>query len=234
LYEVKELKQMDVLPITIAFCAFVVCSNLSLQHNSVGFYQLMKVLTTPVVGVLQKVFYDIDVHPQLQMCLAVICCGVAIATVSDFSLNLVGTIWALCGLLATAFYQLQVKNRQTSLKCNALQVRCLFVCAMLANSIPIIYSSAFLTQSNPISLLFHFLLFDFRASLFSFIQLLHYQAPQAAAVVLCLVPVLESVPGILSFEYSSGLMMSLILACALAFFVNLSIFLVIGHTDPVT
>ena len=33
--------------------SFVVFNNLSLQYNSVGFYQLMKVLTTPVVVVLQ-------------------------------------------------------------------------------------------------------------------------------------------------------------------------------------
>jgi len=46
---------MDVLPITVCFCAFVVFNNLSLQYNSVGFYQLMKVLTTPIVVVLQKV-----------------------------------------------------------------------------------------------------------------------------------------------------------------------------------
>lgn len=34
-------------------CRFVVFNNLSLQYNTVGFYQLMKVLTTPVVVVLQ-------------------------------------------------------------------------------------------------------------------------------------------------------------------------------------
>lgn len=33
--------------------SFVVCNNLSLQYNTVGFYQLMKVMTTPVVVVLQ-------------------------------------------------------------------------------------------------------------------------------------------------------------------------------------
>jgi solute carrier family 35 protein E3 len=52
-YTVKKLRHLDVLPITLSFCAFVVFNNLSLQYNSVGFYQLMKVLTTPVVVVLQ-------------------------------------------------------------------------------------------------------------------------------------------------------------------------------------
>ena len=62
MYKVKELKHSDVLPITISFCCFVVFNNLSLQHNSVGFYQLMKVLTTPVVVVMQKAMYGIEVE----------------------------------------------------------------------------------------------------------------------------------------------------------------------------
>jgi hypothetical protein len=37
----------------LAHSRFVVFNNLSLQYNSVGFYQLMKVLTTPVVVLLQ-------------------------------------------------------------------------------------------------------------------------------------------------------------------------------------
>ena len=40
MYEVKKLEQREVLPITVCFCAFVVFNNLSLQHNSVGFYQV--------------------------------------------------------------------------------------------------------------------------------------------------------------------------------------------------
>lgn len=43
------------MPITVSFCAFVVFNNLSLQHNSVSFYQLMKILTTPAVVLLQLI-----------------------------------------------------------------------------------------------------------------------------------------------------------------------------------
>ncbi len=185
MYEVKELKHMDVLPITVSFCAFVVFNNLSLQYNSVGFYQLMKVLTTPVVVVLQKSFYGIVVEQKLQMCLGVICFGVAIATVSDFSVNAAGTFWAVMGLVSTAFYQMLVSQRQKGLKVNAL-------------------------------------------------QLLHYQAPQAACVVLIMTPFLDDLSGIKAYEYTTGAMMAIGLACGLAFCVNLSTFLVIGHTNPVT
>lgn len=47
------------LPITVAFCAFVAFNNLSLQYNGVSFYQLMKILTTPAVVVIQLVFFKV-------------------------------------------------------------------------------------------------------------------------------------------------------------------------------
>lgn len=69
--------------------SFVVFNNLSLQYNSVGFYQLMKVLTTPVVVVLQNAMYGVDLPLNLKLSLVPVCIGVAMATVSDFSFNLV-------------------------------------------------------------------------------------------------------------------------------------------------
>lgn len=48
------------LPITLAFCAFVAFNNLSLQYNDVSFYQLMKILTTPAVVVLQLVLFKVQ------------------------------------------------------------------------------------------------------------------------------------------------------------------------------
>lgn len=88
-YTVKDLSHSDVFPITLSFCSFVVFNNLSLQYNSVGFYQLMKVLTTPVVVVLQNVIYGVKLPWHLKVALAPVCIGVAMATVNDFSFNLV-------------------------------------------------------------------------------------------------------------------------------------------------
>lgn len=76
---------------------FVVFNNLSLQYNSVGFYQLMKVLITPVVIILQKCMYGMDLPFTLQLSLAPICLGVGMATVNDLSCNLV-RIAMLCKL----------------------------------------------------------------------------------------------------------------------------------------
>ena len=53
----KKLKLLAVAPLAASFCGFVVLSNLSLQFNTVGTYQLAKAMTTPVILFLQSVFY---------------------------------------------------------------------------------------------------------------------------------------------------------------------------------
>ena len=187
-YTVKELKHADVFPITLSFCSFVVFNNLSLQYNSVGFYQLMKVLTTPVVVVLQSLLYGVNLPWKLKLSLVPVCVGVAMATVNDFSFNAAGAFWASAGLLATAFYQLLVKTRQDKLGVNSF-------------------------------------------------QLLHYQAPQSAVLVLACTPLFDRMvgpEGFLNYPFTGGAIVAIALSCALAYCVNLSTYLVIGHTSPVS
>ena len=187
-YTIKELKNSDVFPITLSFCSFVVFNNMSLQHNSVGFYQLMKVLTTPVVVVLQSLMYGVHMSWKLKLALVPVCVGVAMATVNDFSFNAAGTFWASAGLMATAFYQLLVKTRQDKLGVNSF-------------------------------------------------QLLHYQAPQSAALVLLCTPIFDQMVGphgVLNYQPTVGAMFAITFSCALAYCVNLSTYLVIGHTNPVS
>lgn len=58
IFSVKSLPLMQVFPLSLTFCGFVVFTNLSLQSNTVGTYQLAKVLTTPVIIAVQTYFYD--------------------------------------------------------------------------------------------------------------------------------------------------------------------------------
>ena len=55
LFSKVRLSVIRVLPISLAFCGFVVFNNLSLQYNNVGVYQLLKVLTTPMIVFLDAV-----------------------------------------------------------------------------------------------------------------------------------------------------------------------------------
>ena len=80
MFEHKQLNHLDVLPITLAFCGFVVFNNLSLQYNSVGFYQLMKVMTTPVIVILQYLVYGVKEDTRLILALVPVLIGVILAT----------------------------------------------------------------------------------------------------------------------------------------------------------
>lgn len=58
IFSPKPLPVLRVLPLAVSFCGFVVFTNLSLQFNTVGTYQLFKALTTPVILFLQAAFYN--------------------------------------------------------------------------------------------------------------------------------------------------------------------------------
>ena len=74
-------------------------SNASLEANSVGFYQLMKVLVTPIVVLLDRILYSKRLDYRKTTCLVLACLGVGIATVSDVQFNLRGALIALCSVL---------------------------------------------------------------------------------------------------------------------------------------
>lgn len=54
----KRVVLTNVLPLACSFCGFVVFTNLSLQYNTVGTYQLAKAMTTPVILFIQTMFYS--------------------------------------------------------------------------------------------------------------------------------------------------------------------------------
>mmetsp|Transcript_6253 Transcript_6253/g.24369 ORF Transcript_6253/g.24369 Transcript_6253/m.24369 type:complete len:330 (-) Transcript_6253:57-1046(-) len=189
-FKVKRLRQMDVLPVTVSFCSFVVFNNLSLQANSVGTYQLMKVMTTPIVVLVQFLAFGVSLPLQLVITLIPICVGVALATVSDVHFSMEGLLWGALGVFATCFYQLFVKTKQSELGC-------------------------------------------------SFFQLLYYQAPQAAVVVSVMTPFLDRLSGpdgVATYfqEASQEALTWIFVSAVLAFLVNLSTYLVITRTSPVT
>lgn len=53
----KSLRPRQVLPLALSFCGFVVFTNLSLQNNTIGTYQLAKAMTTPVIVLIQSAAY---------------------------------------------------------------------------------------------------------------------------------------------------------------------------------
>lgn len=63
----KRLMIKKMLPLAASFCGFVVFTNLSLQNNTVGTYQLAKALTTPVILFIQAIFYSKSVSFSVKL-----------------------------------------------------------------------------------------------------------------------------------------------------------------------
>lgn len=181
----KKLPISGVIYISLAFCGFVGFNNLSLQYNPVGVYQLMKVLTTPVITLLQFILYRTTIPTLELISLIPICVGVCLATVSHLEIDEVGLFWGLLGVVSTSMYQIWVKEEQKRLQCTPQ-------------------------------------------------QLLYYQAPVSTVLLLFVAGATEDVfvGGPLSFEWTALAFVVVFGSASLAFLVNLSIFLVIGRTDP--
>ena len=57
LFEAKRVPIVAMLPMALSFCGFVLLNNLSLEFNTVGVSQHLKVLTMPTVLFISVFFY---------------------------------------------------------------------------------------------------------------------------------------------------------------------------------
>ena len=84
-FQPKSLPILKMLPLSLTFCGFVVFTNLSLQTNSVGTYQLAKTMTTPCIILIQSYYYGREFSLPIK---------ITLVSSLDFRLDLA----ALCGM----------------------------------------------------------------------------------------------------------------------------------------
>ncbi|XP_055506805.1 solute carrier family 35 member E3 isoform X2 [Leucoraja erinacea] len=65
----KSLRPSRVLLLALSFCGFVVFTNLSLQNNTIGTYQLAKAMTTPVIIGIQTFYYKKTFSTKIKLTL---------------------------------------------------------------------------------------------------------------------------------------------------------------------
>lgn len=65
----KSLPVRKIVLLALSFCGFVAFTNLSLQNNSIGTYQLAKTMTTPVIIVIQTTYYKKTFSTKIKMTL---------------------------------------------------------------------------------------------------------------------------------------------------------------------
>lgn len=83
LFEMKDLTVRQVLPLAACYALCTPLSNLSLAYNSIGFYQMMKILTTPYVALVEATFYGAKFSQPIIFSLILVTIGVLFASVND-------------------------------------------------------------------------------------------------------------------------------------------------------
>jgi solute carrier family 35 protein E3 len=121
-FERKHVPILGVLPLSIAFCGFIVFNNLSLQYNTIGIYQVTKVLTTPVIVIINIVFYSKWLSVSETIALILVCVGVVVATEANLDLNFAGVVTGLLGVMSSSIYQIWVESKQHAFKCSPAQL----------------------------------------------------------------------------------------------------------------
>ena len=80
-------------------------NNLSLLLNNLGFYQVVKLLVTPMIIGLEASLFGQRVSAARVAALICVCVGVGLAVVNDVSIGLSGFLAALCWVPVAAIYK---------------------------------------------------------------------------------------------------------------------------------
>ncbi|XP_031830246.1 solute carrier family 35 member E3-like [Nomia melanderi] len=118
----KDVAIKEMLWIAMTFCGFVVLTNLSLAYNTIGTYQVAKMLTTPCVIILQILFYKKHCGLLVKLTLIPIILGVVINFYYDIQFNVIGTIYATMGVFVTSLYQVMLNTKQKEFQMNPMQL----------------------------------------------------------------------------------------------------------------
>ncbi|XP_076076931.1 solute carrier family 35 member E3-like isoform X2 [Mytilus galloprovincialis] len=121
-FQSKHLPLKKMLPLALTFCGFVAFTNLSLETNTVGTYQIMKTMTTPCIIIIQERFYARSFSTQVKLTMIPIAIGVFLNSFYDVKFNLLGIIYASLGVFVTSLYQVWVGEKQHEFQVNSMQL----------------------------------------------------------------------------------------------------------------
>ncbi|KAB0795488.1 hypothetical protein PPYR_12327 [Photinus pyralis] len=120
-FNVKSVNVHQLVTLSLCFCGFVVFTNLSLEYNSVGAFQVAKVMTTPGVMIIQS-FRGKQFSHSVKFATVPIVVGVILCFSYDIRFNTVGTVFATLGVIVTSFYQVLVNSKQAEMQLNSMQL----------------------------------------------------------------------------------------------------------------
>lgn len=110
-FKAIRLSPWHLVPVCGFFAAYVILGNLSLTYNSIGFYQLAKVMTTPCVVLLNFILFRKTITRYMLAAIIAICIGVALTIRSSAETKFFGVIIAIMAFTSTALYQIWIGKK---------------------------------------------------------------------------------------------------------------------------
>ncbi|CAL1384825.1 unnamed protein product [Linum trigynum] len=113
-------------PYTSIFSLGVVMSfasglaNASLNHNSIGFYQMAKIAVTPTIVFAEFILFNKTISHNKVVALGVVSAGVALAQVTDLQFNFFGACIAVAWIIPSAINKILWSNLQQQANWTAL------------------------------------------------------------------------------------------------------------------
>lgn len=108
----KNVPFGDLLWFSFVANSSIVCMNLSLMLNSVGFYQISKLSMIPVVCVLEWMLHNKTYTKEIKAAVVVVVIGVGICTITDVHINIGGLISAVVAVLCSSLQQIYIGSFQ--------------------------------------------------------------------------------------------------------------------------
>ena len=101
---------------SLSFCGSMVLTNLSLQHNTIGTYQVLKCLADPLFVFIQSVFYKKHYPTAIKLTLIPMILGITLNSWFDLRYSQIGTFYALSAVIVTAVYTVVSTALPTAVK----------------------------------------------------------------------------------------------------------------------
>ena len=122
LFKPVRLPLLKMVPLCSFFAGFLILHNLSLTYNSVGFYQLAKIMTTPTVVLINYILFQKPVTFLVSLSLLSVCFGVTLTNTNSTESNPLGAFLAIMAFTVTALYQVWIGKKLQDFKVSSPQL----------------------------------------------------------------------------------------------------------------
>ena len=119
----QQMPRFEKFKVAFAGFASIGFMNLSLTYNSVGFYQVTKLIMVPVTLAINSVVYSVTTNGKVKLSLLLVIAGVGVATVTDVQLKPLGFGFGCAAVLATAMFQIFQGTKQKEFGLSGTQLQ---------------------------------------------------------------------------------------------------------------